>query len=1179
MDSKKRKREADPALVVFNVPDRPGFARLLVEGKLQSLCFLFVYETLEQLKMVVRKKLGVEKHASVKLEWLRDGRAIALSDKDDMSAFHVFAKSTPSVDVNVSLHAEEMPPPPVPVSASARHRTKEPVPDPSNSFAKDLARTINSSLQRDDAGPKPKKRKTSLGPVQGKASVEAPQARPRLVPHDVESRESSVIPDEMISYALALVNPASSSSEPAFKPKKPKKLASNESKESILARSAESRRGGTAPSSAAKFVGDDGTNGVPVNNKKAAKKDKKAKLSPAGQDSDSRRNVSESLTSALAGPSRSAAGFLPSAESDKQDAEGKKKALSKDGHLDNISATLTETSKHKKRRRKRTSSVAPTPDRETAPAVIPAFASVPTAPPANDTPQANTLTRKDKTEQKRQKKERKLRQPTLPLDAPARVATTPTDDAAPPSSTGNKRNIERATLREGAPASSESRKRRKVDANIERDDGSCEGAAVHRGKKKQIGDATIVPSTPQIDLVEAINAANRSPYLPAALPAGSAHIGVENKPKDKEGHTVRSQDSDFADDARKATDAAPPFKAQTQTSSQTVKANPIQPQKPPTLQEKVEKVKEQRHSTQEDRRISTGSSTSDEHDLPSISAAASTASSRAPTIPSRLKIQEVAVETQDEGSSNESSDDDEPTVGVIERSRAPILDDDEDPALRAIIRGPGLHVDHSVLDDLPSDDEEGNEDDEDGLLEDAGVHSDEEDEDPKLARTATRYPGTRMTSVAPSEESSADSEQITGHVKHFVPTVVVDSARNHAPGEPVDAEMADAILEKPASEPVVNSIADANSSSPLAGVSAAEPAVPSFGAIGASSDDTFHPAPSSRAQTVEDSESGRPDKHSRFIEKNLEDTLNGTITARKPAVRGKPGPTSPTSSPAPAAPQASEIVPQTSPSQSREGTPPAWAGILVPGSDSPRSSHQNVEDLLDPIEPSEDLFDANVDDKVDPIESAPTQPQVQLSSPPRTPKHGTSKRMKDRHGNASQKSDTPGLTTLSELQSKLSDAMAATTSPKNGMRPLSSLPPPVLLPAVKRARGRPPLSEEVKAARAAEREKVKAEKAAKAAAAKEQKMAKAAAAKAEKAAKAKEKAAREAKKTRSKSRGASVTPESEDVEHSGISPDAKPNAIAVDSAFLGRPMGHARRGGDRRGDATRGSVDDRPARD
>jgi hypothetical protein len=41
---------------------------------------MFADESLEQLKAAIRMKLGIDKKASVKLEWLRDGRELTLSD-------------------------------------------------------------------------------------------------------------------------------------------------------------------------------------------------------------------------------------------------------------------------------------------------------------------------------------------------------------------------------------------------------------------------------------------------------------------------------------------------------------------------------------------------------------------------------------------------------------------------------------------------------------------------------------------------------------------------------------------------------------------------------------------------------------------------------------------------------------------------------------------------------------------------------------------------------------------------------------------------------------------------------------------------------------------------------------------------------------------------------------------
>jgi hypothetical protein len=160
------------------------------------------------------------------------------------------------------------------------------------------------------------------------------------------------------------------------------------------------------------------------------------------------------------------------------------------------------------------------------------------------------------------------------------------------------------------------------------------------------------------------------------------------------------------------------------------------------------------------------------------SAASSTTSSRAPKIPALLKIQEVAVETQDEGSSNEGTDNEETFGEASGSTRAPMLDADDDPELQALVRGPVLRWDRSVLDDLPSGAEEGGDKEDNDLIEDAGAQSEEDDDGLKLEQSAGRFVRRRIASVTPSEESS--DEPVRANGKLCLP-VVANSKDLRAP--------------------------------------------------------------------------------------------------------------------------------------------------------------------------------------------------------------------------------------------------------------------------------------------------------------------------------------------------------------------------------------------------------------
>ncbi|KAH7920778.1 hypothetical protein BV22DRAFT_1039425 [Leucogyrophana mollusca] len=89
MESAKRKRDDDLPRITYHASGRT-FDRLFKE------------KSLDETREVVRRKLGLQRGAVVKLKQLRGGKAIDLEDEDDFDAFRALARAVMSVDVRVT---------------------------------------------------------------------------------------------------------------------------------------------------------------------------------------------------------------------------------------------------------------------------------------------------------------------------------------------------------------------------------------------------------------------------------------------------------------------------------------------------------------------------------------------------------------------------------------------------------------------------------------------------------------------------------------------------------------------------------------------------------------------------------------------------------------------------------------------------------------------------------------------------------------------------------------------------------------------------------------------------------------------------------------------------------------------------------------------------------------------
>ncbi|KAF8893998.1 hypothetical protein BD779DRAFT_968542 [Infundibulicybe gibba] len=164
----KRKRDSDQPRITYHTADRT-FDRLFKE------------KSLNEMKSVVRQKLGLSPVASIHLAQLREDKRIDLEDDDDFDAFLVVIHSTSLVNVMVTWSTEVVPttftelvtgdhadcslPKTTPIGAS----TKFPTTSRDSPHAND--RTL-TPVQPDPQSPPPKRKKRKVDLVPGNVTVE-----------------------------------------------------------------------------------------------------------------------------------------------------------------------------------------------------------------------------------------------------------------------------------------------------------------------------------------------------------------------------------------------------------------------------------------------------------------------------------------------------------------------------------------------------------------------------------------------------------------------------------------------------------------------------------------------------------------------------------------------------------------------------------------------------------------------------------------------------------------------------------------------------------------------------------------------------------------------------------------------------------------------------------------------
>lgn len=446
-------------------------------------------------------------------------------------------------------------------------------------------------------------------------------------------------------------------------------------------------------------------------------------------------------------------------------------------------------------------------------------------------------------------------------------------------------------------------------------------------------------------------------------------------------------------------------------------------------------------------------------------------SSQKLTVPSGSTISEVTVENKDEGSSNESSDDDEDSddgnndeYNVAEKQTNPYklppafagVASLADVDLEAIIRGPTSQS-KSVLDDIPS---RSISDDEDEAAED--VIEDEEDDD-RLYRLRSK----KFEKNTSSDENEGEDLAVPS-----------DEGGREKSG---DEEMADVTL-KPSvqTQPLEDSsrTTQAGSQAPSLSLKEIITDLDSQGVDGSSGFVAIEPMDDDGEQTevapsAENEE--ETDESGLSIRKEKKALLAAVLEVVLPFSKAKD--------------VSNNVVPQPE-SPIEETYPPEDAmDIIEPSQPSAEEMNEHA-DRSDPIEPADDLMDSV--QQGDPEDASQSRA---VSQSPRKP--GLARRMKTRYGKVpfdqavDLEADRPPIST--SLRGAKAGMRSAELSPSLGSgvlesaRKLSSVEisgsedimpsPPV--PAAKGPprRGRPPLSQEVKAAREKARADNKAQKA------------------------------------------------------------------------------------------------------
>ncbi|KAH7920779.1 hypothetical protein BV22DRAFT_777888 [Leucogyrophana mollusca] len=358
-----------------------------------------------------------------------------------------------------------------------------------------------------------------------------------------------------------------------------------------------------------------------------------------------------------------------------------------------------------------------------------------------------------------------------------------------------------------------------------------------------------------------------------------------------------------------------------------------------------------------------------------------------PLIPDGSHISEVTVESRDEGSSSDSSDEEEGAEedsAIAQRKQEPTNTNPlslENADLEAIMRGPTSS--RSILDDIPSSDDNPDEPEE-GKLEE------EDADDRRFRRLSRRY----ERDVESSEERDAASPSGDHEDEDASPplpaTIDLENAKIASeqkatthdailPGREAEnqggacEQLADSADDTQV-EPSIGTEDDTEVSVPGTTIPEKEPSSPVVLDVTHTRDEAANP------EVDDDTELGAPDDQL-SPDEDLQDEVD---RARSP------DPTTGEQK------QDTLVSPQLSP----VGISTAESHA-TPIDLSAEQEHQ--EDAADPIEPADDIAEPPLDNSVhDPIEvTTPTTPKEKTFVPPMsqsTPKPGVTKRMKNRGG-------------------------------------------------------------------------------------------------------------------------------------------------------------------------------------
>ncbi|GLB37553.1 hypothetical protein LshimejAT787_0406040 [Lyophyllum shimeji] len=210
---KKRQRDIDCPRISYHTSTRT-FDRLFKE------------ETLDEMKVVARRKLGLDSNTPISLAQLREGKTVDLEDDDDFDAFYSLAHSTHFMDVKVTVGSAETEPA-TSIAATSVTPTEKKTKKRKNRTPSVLVLETDGGQVADDEREIHEVDATAAAPEASKISTDAAggheprkkkrkvNARDPVVGDDVPSRNSANAADTLMQPTSPLVTSDARHAQPA----------------------------------------------------------------------------------------------------------------------------------------------------------------------------------------------------------------------------------------------------------------------------------------------------------------------------------------------------------------------------------------------------------------------------------------------------------------------------------------------------------------------------------------------------------------------------------------------------------------------------------------------------------------------------------------------------------------------------------------------------------------------------------------------------------------------------------------------------------------------------------------------------------------------------------------------------------------------------------------------------